>query len=75
MFEFIYRKIRQRALLQFLQELYRYNEQDHCYDPIGSISRIAMMETIDQISRNKKAPRTKIAKAKQRQILTTLKGG
>lgn len=51
MISYFIRRARREACRQLIVELYRYNEKDVCWDPIGSIDRKGLNHTIETIAR------------------------
>lgn len=51
--KFFSRRARREACRQLIVELFRYNERDDCWDPIGSIDRIALDNAIETIAQDR----------------------
>lgn len=53
MISYLLRRARREACRQLVVELYRYNKRDVCWDPIGSIDRKGLDNTIETIAQGK----------------------
>lgn len=61
MFQWLFRRIRQKACQQLIVELFRYDEVNHCWDPIGSVDHRGIVKTIQDISTERIADSTKVS--------------
>lgn len=49
----ILKRARRKACKQLITRLFRYNEQDDCWDPVGSIDRAGLICFVERIASGK----------------------